>query len=98
MSDKFIIRSGSELHVIYYITNRSNLKINIASAVVLLFLSGSTTNTAMNYVRAAYAQSGSATKQQASRSSPQPSQPLVSQVFTFNDKSLSPNAPNYVLL
>ena len=78
------------------ITNRSNLIMNIASAVVivslaagLLLLFGSMTHTTMNYVKAAYAQSGAETKQQPS----QPSQPQVGQVFTFNEKSLPPNAP-----
>jgi hypothetical protein len=73
------------------ITNRSNLIMNIASAVVivslaagLLLLFGT-----MNYDKAAYAQSGAETKQQPS----QPSQPQVGQVFTFNEKSLPPNAP-----
>src|SRR5919202_1013333 len=77
------------------ITNRSNLIMNIASAVVivslaagLLLLFGSMTHTTMNYVKAAYAQSGAETKQQPS----QPSQPQVGQVFTFNEKSLPPNA------
>ena len=43
----------------------------------------------------AYAQSGSATQQQPSQPSPspQPSQPQIGQVFTFNEKSLPPNAP-----
>src|SRR5919199_3565945 len=78
------------------ITNRSNLIMNIASAVVivslaagLLLLFGSMTHTTMNYVKAAYAQSGAETKQQPS----QPSQPQVGQGFTFNEKSLPPNAP-----
>jgi hypothetical protein len=75
--------------------NKSRLKKSVTSAIIivllaagLLLLSGSSTNIAMNYVKTAYAQSGSATKQQQ-----QPSQPQVSQVFTFNEKSRSPNAP-----
>src|SRR5918911_731592 len=47
----------------------------------------------MNYAKTAYAQSGSATQQQPSQPSSQPSQPQVGQVFTFNEKSLPPNAP-----
>jgi hypothetical protein len=42
----------------------------------------------------AYAQSAAGTKQQTSQASSQPStHPQVGQVFTFNDKSLPPNAP-----
>jgi Domain of Unknown Function (DUF1259) len=80
--------------------NKIDLKKSITHAIIvlsvatgLLLLSGSTTNTAINYVKAAYAQSGAATQQQPSQPSPQPSQPQVGQVFTFNEKSLPPNAP-----
>jgi Domain of Unknown Function (DUF1259) len=66
--------------------NRSDLKKSATSAIIivslaagLLLLSGSTTNTAMNYTKTAYAQSGP--------------QPQVGQVFTFNDKSRPSNAP-----
>src|SRR5919202_7117291 len=66
--------------------NKSHLKNNLTSAIIvvllavgIMLLSGSITNTAMNYIKKAYAQSGS--------------RPQVSQVFTFNEKSLPPNAP-----
>src|SRR5919202_3488991 len=66
--------------------NKCSLKKNVISSIIivilamgLVLLSGSTTNTAMNYPKTVYAQSGS--------------QPQVSQVFTFNEKSRPPNAP-----
>lgn len=66
--------------------NKCSSKKNVISAIIivilaigLVLLSGSTTNTAMNYPKTVYAQSGS--------------QPQVSQVFTFNEKSKPPNAP-----
>ena len=80
-------------------TNRSNLKMNITSTVIivslaagLVILSGNTTNATRNYVNAVYAQSASATKQQPSQPSEQRSQPQVGQVFTFSEKSRPPNA------
>jgi Domain of Unknown Function (DUF1259) len=74
---------------------RHDLKKTVTSSIIiasltagflLLSSAASTTNGNMN---SAYAQSGSATQQQPS----QPSQPQVGQVFTFNEKSLPPNAP-----
>ncbi|MFL6344784.1 MAG: hypothetical protein ACJ71A_05000 [Nitrososphaeraceae archaeon] len=66
--------------------NKSHLKKSVTSAIIiilltmgLVLLSGSTTHTAINYAKTAYAQSGS--------------QPQVSQVFTFDEKSRPPNAP-----
>jgi Domain of Unknown Function (DUF1259) len=80
-------------------TNRSNLKMNITSTVIivslaagLVILSCNTTNATRNYVNAVYAQSASATKQQPSQPSEQRSQPQVGQVFTFSEKSRPPNA------
>jgi Domain of Unknown Function (DUF1259) len=75
--------------------NRNELKRNVTSTILIvsvtagLLLLSTTTNTTMNYFKTAYAQSGSATKQQPS----QPSRPQIGQVFTFNEKSLPPNAP-----
>jgi hypothetical protein len=66
--------------------NKSHLKKSVTSAIIiilltmgLVLLSGSTTHTAINYAKTAYAQSGS--------------QPQVSQIFTFDEKSRPPNAP-----
>src|SRR5918912_1850552 len=66
--------------------NKCSLKKNVISSIIivilamwLVLLAGNTTNTAMNYPKTVYAQSGS--------------QPQVSQVFTFNEKSRPPNAP-----
>jgi hypothetical protein len=63
---------------------RNDLKKNVTNAIIIvtiaagfLLLSTATTN------EVAFAQSGAATKQQP----PQPSQPQVGQVFTFNEKS-----------
>src|ERR687886_2993969 len=78
--------------------NRNELKRNVTNAIIIvsvtagLLLLSTTTNT-MNYAKTAYAQSGSATQQQPSQPSSQLSQPHVGQVFTFNEKSLPPNAP-----
>jgi hypothetical protein len=79
--------------------NRSDFKRSLTTAIImvslatgLVLLSGGATN-AVNYVNTAYAQSGAATQQQPSQPSSQPSQPQVGQVFTFNEKSLPPNAP-----
>jgi hypothetical protein len=78
--------------------NRKELKRNVTSAIIIvsvtvgLLLLSTTTNT-MNYTKTAYAQSGSAIQQQPSQPSQQQSQPQVGQVFTFNEKSLPPNAP-----
>jgi hypothetical protein len=70
---------------------RKDLKKNVAGTIIIvtiaagfLLLSAATTTN-----EAAYTQSGAATKQQPSQSS----QPQVGQVFTFNEKSLPPNAP-----
>ena len=49
----------------------------------------------MNYANTAYAQSGAGNTQQPSQPSSQSSQPQVGQVFTFNAKSLPPNAPQF---
>jgi hypothetical protein len=75
---------------------RKDLKKKVTNAIIIvtiaagfLLLSTATTN------EAAFAQSGAATKQQPSRPSPQPSQPQVGQVFTFNEKSRPPNAPQF---
>jgi hypothetical protein len=75
---------------------RNDLKKNVTNAIIIvtiaagfLLLSTATTNDA------ALAQSGAATKQQPSQPSPQPSQPQVGQVFTFNEKSRPPNAPQF---
>ena len=75
---------------------RNDLKKNVTNAIIIvtiaagfLLLSTATTN------EAAFAQSGAATKQQPSQPSPQPSQPQVGQVFTFNEKSRPPNAPQF---
>src|ERR1051325_2681885 len=76
--------------------NRNELKRNVTSAIIIvsvtagLLLLSATTNT-MNYANTAYAQSGAGNTQQPS----QPSQPQVGQVFTFNAKSLPPNAPQF---
>jgi hypothetical protein len=76
--------------------NRNELKRNVTSAIIIvsvtagLLLLSATTNT-MNYSNTAYAQSGAGNTQQPS----QPSQPQVGQVFTFNAKSLPPNAPQF---
>jgi Domain of Unknown Function (DUF1259) len=76
--------------------NRNELKRNVTSAIIIvsvtagLLLLSATTNT-MNYSNTAYAQSGAGNIQQPS----QPSQPQVGQVFTFNAKSLPPNAPQF---
>src|SRR5919199_1749350 len=78
----------------YRTENRNELKRNVTSAIIIvsvtagLLLLSTTTNT-MNYTKTAYAQSGAATQQQPS----QQAQPQVGQVFTFNAKSLPPNAP-----
>jgi Domain of Unknown Function (DUF1259) len=78
------------------IENRNELKRNVTSAIIIvsvtagLLLLSATTNT-MNYANTAYAQSGAGNTQQPS----QPSQPQVGQVFTFNAKSLPPNAPQF---
>jgi Domain of Unknown Function (DUF1259) len=78
------------------VLNENDLKNGVRSAItIVLFATGflllsATTNDNMN---PAYAQSGSATQQQPSQPSQQPSQPQVGQVFTFNEKSLPPNAP-----
>ena len=78
--------------------NRNELKRNVTSAIIIvsitagLLLLSTTTNT-MNYTKTAYAQSGAATQQQPSQPVQQPSQPQIGQVFTFNEKSLPPNAP-----
>jgi len=75
------------------IENRNELKRNVTSAIIIvsvtagLLLLSATTNT-MNYANTAYAQSGAGNAQQ-------PSQPQVGQVFTFNAKSLPPNAPQF---
>jgi Domain of Unknown Function (DUF1259) len=75
---------------------RNDLKKNVTNAIIIvtiaagfLLLSTATTNDA------AFAQSGAATKQQPSQPSPQSSQPQVGQVFTFNEKSRPPNAPQF---
>jgi hypothetical protein len=79
--------------------NRNELKRNVTSAIIIvsvtagLLLLSATTNT-MNYSNTAYAQSGAGNTQQPSQPS-QPSQPQVGQVFTFNAKSLPPNAPQF---
>ena len=70
---------------------RKDLKNNVTGTIIIAIISAgflllSATTTTTN--EAAYAQSGAATKQQPS----QPSQPQVGQVFTFNEKSLPPNA------
>ena len=76
--------------------NRNESKRNVTSAIIIvsvtagLLLLSATTNT-MNYSNTAYAQSGAGNTQQPSQPS-QPSQPQVGQVFTFNEKSLPPNA------
>jgi hypothetical protein len=81
--------------MMYDTENRNELKRNVTSTILIvsvtagLLLLSTTTNTTMNYFKTAYAQSGSATKQQPS----QPSRPQIGQVFTFNEKSLPPNAP-----
>src|SRR5919206_1769236 len=78
--------------------NRNELKRNVTSAIIIvsvtagLLLLSATTNT-MNYANTAYAQSGAGNTQQPSQPSSQSSQPQVGQVFTFNAKSLPPNAP-----
>jgi Domain of Unknown Function (DUF1259) len=78
--------------------NRNELKRNVTSAIIVvsitagLLLLSTTTNT-MNYAKTAYAQSGASTQQQPSQPVQQPSQPQIGQVFTFNEKSLPPNAP-----
>jgi uncharacterized protein DUF1259 len=78
------------------VKTRNALKKNVTNAIIIviiaagfLLLSAATTNDA------AFAQSGAATKQQPSQPSPQPSQPQVGQVFTFNEKSRPPNAPQF---
>src|SRR5919206_2253149 len=83
----------------YRTENRNELKRNVTSAIIivsvtagLLLLSATTNN--MNYSNTAYAQSGAGNTQQPSQPS-QPSQPQVGQVFTFNAKSLPPNAPQF---
>jgi hypothetical protein len=82
----------------YRTENRNELKRNVTSAIIIvsvtagLLLLSTTTNT-MNYAKTAYAQSGSATQHQPSQPPSQPFQPQVGQVFTFNGKSLPPNAP-----
>jgi uncharacterized protein DUF1259 len=75
---------------------RNDLKKNVTNAIIIvtiaagfLLLSAVTTNDA------AFAQSGAATKQQPSQPSPQPSQAQIGQVFTFNEKSRPPNAPQF---
>src|SRR5919205_3872854 len=84
--------------MMYSTENRNELKRNVTSAIIIisvtagLLLLSTTTNT-MNYAKTAYAQSGSATQQQPSQPPSQPFQPQVGQVFTFNGKSLPPNAP-----
>jgi Domain of Unknown Function (DUF1259) len=70
--------------------NNLTSSIIIASLIAGFLLLSATTNGNIN---PAYAQSGAATQQQPSQPSQQPSQPQVGQVFTFNEKSLPPNAP-----
>jgi hypothetical protein len=77
------------------VRTRNDLRKSVTSAIVIAsiaagFLLLSATNYNMNQV---YAQSGAGNTQQTSSPSPQPSQPQVGQVFTFNEKSLPPNAP-----
>src|SRR6188472_3843800 len=65
----------------------------IISIIAAGFLLLSAANCNMNSV---YAQSAAGTKQQTSQPSSQPSsKPQVGQVFTFNDKSLPANAPQF---
>ena len=80
---------------------RNDLKKSLTSSIMiasfvagflLLSAAASTTNGNMN---PAYAQSGAGNTQQPSQPSSQPSQPQVGQVFTFNAKSLPPNAPQF---
>ncbi|HYZ50944.1 MAG TPA: DUF1259 domain-containing protein [Nitrososphaeraceae archaeon] len=80
---------------------RNDLKKSLTSSIIiasfvagflLLSAAASTTNGNMN---SAYAQSGAGNTQQPSQPSSQPSQPQVGQVFTFNAKSLPPNAPQF---
>jgi hypothetical protein len=80
---------------------RYYLKKNVRNAIIIvmiaagfLLLSTATTTNSVG-MNPAYAQSQAATKQQPSRPSPQSSQPQVGQVFTFNEKSRPPNAPQF---
>src|SRR5919206_1071517 len=82
----------------YRTENRNELKRNVTNAIIIVSLTAgllllSTTTNTMNYAKTAYAQSGAATQQQPSQPVQQPSQPQIGQVFTFNAKSLPPNAP-----
>src|SRR5919199_980037 len=86
--------------MMYHTENRNELKRNVISTIIIisvtagLLLLSTTTNT-MNYAKTAYAQSGSATQQQPSQPPSSPPQPQDGQVFTFNAKSLPPNAPQF---
>jgi Domain of Unknown Function (DUF1259) len=80
--------------------HRNDLKKSLTSSIIiasliagfLLLSAASTMNGNMN---PAYAQSGAGNTQQPSSPSSQSSQPQVGQVFTFNAKSLPPNAPQF---
>ena len=80
--------------------HRNDLKKSLTSSIIiasliagfLLLSAASTMNGNMN---PAYAQSGAGNTQQPSSPSSQSSQPQVGQVFTFNEKSRPPNAPQF---
>jgi hypothetical protein len=73
------------------------LKKNVTSAIIIASIAvGFLLLSAANYnLNPAYAQSGAGNTQQPSSPSSKPSQPQVGQVYTFNEKSLPPNAPQF---
>ena len=79
------------------IRTKNELKKNVTSAIIIASIAaGFLLLSAANYnLNPAYAQSGAGNTQQSSSPSSKPSQPQVGQVFTFNEKSLPPNAPQF---
>jgi hypothetical protein len=80
----------------FNIQTKNELKKNVTSAIIIASIAaGFLLLSAANYnLNLAYAQSGAGNTQQPSQPPPSSSiQPQVGQVFTFNAKSLPPNAP-----
>ncbi|HJT48733.1 MAG TPA: DUF1259 domain-containing protein [Nitrososphaeraceae archaeon] len=79
------------------IRTKNELKKNVTSAIIIASIAaGFLLLSAANYnLNPAYAQSGAGNTQQPSSPSSKPSQPQVGQVYTFNEKSLPPNAPQF---
>src|SRR5919202_6645881 len=79
------------------IRTKNELKKNVTSAIIIASIAaGFLLLSAANYnLNPAYAQSGAGNTQQPSQPPSSSPQPQVGQVFTFNAKSLPPNAPQF---